>query len=69
MIGYALDCSILPGVSYHGRLAMIVLFILTLAVLAGAVAGLGILNLVHARLIMGLQAAPAVTLDEQGTCE
>ena len=48
---------------------MIILFILTLTVLAGAVVGLGILNLVHARLIMGLPAAPVATLDERRTCE
>jgi hypothetical protein len=48
---------------------MIILFILTLTVLAGAVAGLAILNLVHERLIVGLQAAPVPTLDEQRTCE
>lgn len=48
---------------------MIILLILTLTVLAGAVAGLGILDLVHARLIMSLQAAPAPGLDERRTCE
>jgi hypothetical protein len=48
---------------------MIMLLILALTVLAGAIAGLEILDFVHARLIADPQAAALRTLDEQGTCE
>jgi hypothetical protein len=48
---------------------MIILLILTLTVLAGAVGGLGILDLLHARLIMRLQPVQVLTRDPRRSRE
>lgn len=44
---------------------MTILLVLPLTVLAGAVGGLGILDLVHARLMTSLQAAQVPARDER----